>query len=72
MPPESNVESTLIWYKGSDEKNWKYWTEELDNFLESKLQLITCIKKSTSIKRNKLKKKKKKSFQTTNYFLFYQ
>ncbi|XP_046989972.1 sodium/potassium-transporting ATPase subunit beta-2 [Schistocerca americana] len=34
MPPESNVESTLIWYKGSDENNYKYWVEELDKFLE--------------------------------------
>lgn len=34
MPPESNVESTLIWYKGNDEKNWKYWADELDRFLE--------------------------------------
>lgn len=34
MPPESNVESTLIWFKGTDEKNYKYWTEELDKFLE--------------------------------------
>lgn len=34
MPPESNVESTLIWYKGSDPKNYKYWTEEIDKFLE--------------------------------------
>ncbi|XP_059479860.1 sodium/potassium-transporting ATPase subunit beta-2-like [Neocloeon triangulifer] len=34
MPPESNVESTLIWYKGNDENNHKYWTEEIDRFLE--------------------------------------
>ncbi|KDR20642.1 sodium/potassium-transporting ATPase subunit beta-2-like [Zootermopsis nevadensis] len=34
MPPESNVESTLIWYRGNDEENYKYWTEELDKFLE--------------------------------------
>lgn len=36
MPPESNVESTLIWYRGNDEENYKYWTEELDKFLEGK------------------------------------
>jgi hypothetical protein len=36
MPPESNVESTLIWYKGNDEDNYKYWTNELDKFLEGK------------------------------------
>lgn len=34
MPPESNVESTLIWYKGSDPNNYKYWTEEIDKFLK--------------------------------------
>jgi len=25
MPPESNVESTLIWYKASDEGNYLHW-----------------------------------------------
>lgn len=35
MPPESNVESTLVWYKHTDEKNWRYWTNELDNFLST-------------------------------------
>nr|CAD7463599.1 unnamed protein product [Timema tahoe] len=34
MPPVENVESTLIWYRASDE-NYKYWTTELDNFLET-------------------------------------
>lgn len=34
MPPESNVESTLIWYKASDEGNFLHWTRELDKFLE--------------------------------------
>lgn len=37
MPPDSNVESTLVWYKASDEENTKYWTNELDNFLLRKL-----------------------------------
>lgn len=36
MPPESNVESTLIWYKASDEGNFLHWTKELDAFLEGK------------------------------------
>jgi len=36
MPPESNVESTLIWYRANDEQNYKYWTDELDKFLEGK------------------------------------
>lgn len=34
MPPESNVDSTLIWYKASDEGNYRHWTKELDKFLE--------------------------------------
>ncbi|XP_067006982.1 sodium/potassium-transporting ATPase subunit beta-2 isoform X2 [Anabrus simplex] len=34
MPSEENVESTLIWYKSSSEKDYKYWTNELDKFLE--------------------------------------
>jgi len=34
MPPESNVESTLIWY---EKQNTDYWIEELDRFLQSKL-----------------------------------
>uniref|UniRef100_U5EVF5 Putative sodium/potassium-transporting atpase subunit beta-2-like protein n=1 Tax=Corethrella appendiculata TaxID=1370023 RepID=U5EVF5_9DIPT len=34
MPPESNVESTLIWYKATEEKNTEYWTNEIDSFLK--------------------------------------
>ncbi|KAL6430173.1 hypothetical protein ACFW04_007730 [Cataglyphis niger] len=34
MPPESNVESTLIWYKASDEGNWRHWTNALNDFLD--------------------------------------
>ncbi|KAJ8680596.1 hypothetical protein QAD02_016383 [Eretmocerus hayati] len=34
MPPESNVDSTLIWYKASDEGNFRHWTQALDAFLE--------------------------------------
>lgn len=37
MPPESNVESTLIWYKASDEGNYRAWSGELDEFLKSKI-----------------------------------
>ncbi|XP_026475245.1 sodium/potassium-transporting ATPase subunit beta-2 [Ctenocephalides felis] len=33
MPPESNVESTLVWYRASESKNMEYWTKEIDNFL---------------------------------------
>ncbi|KAK4880060.1 hypothetical protein RN001_008206 [Aquatica leii] len=34
MPPESNVESTLIWYKASDETSTQYWREQLNDFLK--------------------------------------
>lgn len=34
MPPESNVESTLIWYERNNPKNSEYWVNELENFLE--------------------------------------
>lgn len=33
MPPESNVDSTLIWYKSSDKGNVQYWQRELDKYL---------------------------------------
>jgi hypothetical protein len=42
MPPESNVESTLIWYRANDEQNYKYWTDELDKFLEGKQCYLNC------------------------------
>ncbi|CAH0557286.1 unnamed protein product [Brassicogethes aeneus] len=35
MPPESNVDSTLIWYKSSDKGNVQYWQRELNAFLTS-------------------------------------
>ncbi|XP_063244572.1 sodium/potassium-transporting ATPase subunit beta-2 isoform X1 [Bacillus rossius redtenbacheri] len=34
MPPADNVESTLIWYKATDELNYKHWTDSLKKFLE--------------------------------------
>jgi sodium/potassium-transporting ATPase subunit beta len=33
MPPESNVESTLIWFEENNEKNTEYWVDEIRNFL---------------------------------------
>lgn len=33
LPPEDNVESTLIWYKGSNPENFRTWTDALDEFL---------------------------------------
>jgi sodium/potassium-transporting ATPase subunit beta len=53
MPPESNVESTLIWYRGNDEQNYKYWTDELDKFLEGKQNYLystfDCITTNNSV-----------------------
>lgn len=37
MPPESNVESTLVWFEASNDKNTEYWVNTLDDFLKSKL-----------------------------------
>ncbi|KYN37501.1 Sodium/potassium-transporting ATPase subunit beta-2 [Trachymyrmex septentrionalis] len=34
MPPTENVESTLIWYKGTDNENFKHWVDSLQNFLK--------------------------------------
>lgn len=33
MPPSENVESTLIWYKGTNYENYRTWTDALDKFL---------------------------------------
>ncbi|KAI8043655.1 sodium/potassium-transporting ATPase subunit beta-2 [Drosophila gunungcola] len=35
MPPEANVESTLVWYEASKKDNYKYWVEETSKFLKS-------------------------------------
>lgn len=43
MPPASNVESTLIWYKASDEGNFLHWTKELDKFLEGNSFFLRSI-----------------------------
>lgn len=44
MPPESNVESTLIWYEKNNPNNSKYWVEEIGSFLEGKLPSFFEIK----------------------------
>lgn len=38
MPPESSVESTLVWFK-NDSKNIEYWVGAIDEFLKRKLDL---------------------------------
>ncbi|CAH1991765.1 unnamed protein product [Acanthoscelides obtectus] len=35
MPPESNVESTLIWYRSSDTGNVQYWQREILKYLQT-------------------------------------
>jgi hypothetical protein len=54
MPPESNVESTLIWYRANDEQNYKYWTEELDKFLEGEQYYLYCRVHFTACTRAKV------------------
>lgn len=34
MPPAHNVDSTLIWYRGSDPENYELWKRSLTEFLE--------------------------------------
>jgi len=34
MPPTENVESTLIWYRGTDSENFKHWVDSLQHFLK--------------------------------------
>ncbi|XP_023172302.1 sodium/potassium-transporting ATPase subunit beta-2 isoform X1 [Drosophila hydei] len=34
MPPEANVESTLVWYESSKKDNYMYWVEETERFLK--------------------------------------
>lgn len=36
LPTEDNVESTLIWYKGTEYENYKHWTNSLNEFLAGK------------------------------------
>jgi sodium/potassium-transporting ATPase subunit beta len=36
LPPEDNVESTLIWYRGTNKENFQVWTDALDEFLSRK------------------------------------
>lgn len=33
MPSSDNVESTLIWFRGTERENYKYWAESLEEFL---------------------------------------
>ncbi|XP_060650806.1 sodium/potassium-transporting ATPase subunit beta-2 [Drosophila nasuta] len=35
MPPEANVESTLVWYESSKQDNYKYWVDETSSFLKA-------------------------------------
>lgn len=36
MPPEVNVESTLVWYESNKQDNFQYWVDETSNFLKCK------------------------------------
>jgi sodium/potassium-transporting ATPase subunit beta len=44
MPPESNVESTLVWFEASNDKNTEYWVGALDEFLECEFHTkVSCF-----------------------------
>ncbi|EDX04013.1 GD22540 [Drosophila simulans] len=36
LPPVDNVESILIWYKGTRHETYKHWTDSLDDFFAAK------------------------------------
>lgn len=36
MPPEVNVESTLVWYESNKPDNFQYWVDETSKFLKGK------------------------------------
>lgn len=44
MPPESNVESTLVWYEANDESNTDYWIGAVNDFLKSKKHALLTYK----------------------------
>jgi sodium/potassium-transporting ATPase subunit beta len=37
MPPESNVDTTLVWYEKNNPKNSEYWVNEIEKFLTGKI-----------------------------------
>lgn len=43
MPPDDNVESALIWYKGTERENYKHWVESLEKFLEGYSDTCNCL-----------------------------
>lgn len=46
MPPESNVESTLIWYEKDNSNNSKYWVDEIQTFLKGEsLNIFEILRK---------------------------
>lgn len=40
MPPESNVESTLVWFEAANEGNTEYWIGAVNEFLQSNFTLF--------------------------------
>lgn len=43
MPPESNVESTLIWYQKHNPGNSEYWVNETNSFLKGEEKALTLL-----------------------------
>lgn len=53
MPPESNVESTLVWYEKNNPKNFEYWIKEIESFLEGNiLQKISVMERDALLVKN--------------------
>lgn len=48
MPHLDSIESTLIWYKGTDHKDYRQWTDALDQFLASMYDFWSNLAKCIS------------------------
>lgn len=63
LPPEDNVESTLIWYRGTNKENFEVWTNALDEFLSRKYSSLI-----TSALLHQLNELPKTNFTCSNNF----
>lgn len=46
LPPPGHTDSKLIWYKGNNRHNIKYWTDEIDKFLAEYKQTDSSSKEN--------------------------
>ena len=40
MPPDEHVESTLVWYEASNDKNVEHWITALNDFTKGKISIF--------------------------------